>query len=434
MMLKLPTPLGNEFLKNISVIVSGTAIAQFIAIASSPILTRQYEVEAFGVLGIFMALVGMGTTLSTGRYSMAVLLPKDEIDSVNLLVLACFLSVCTAALGLLALTFDAEIGVLLGAPALTPYLTFVPLMIVLNGWHETLDYWMVRNKRFRLVSLAIIAGAVIGNGWRVGVGFTSPSTIALLLGAVFLSLVQMLVLFISAFNNLWAGINLYATRARIKTLAREYRQFPFYRAPKDFLNSLSQNLPSLLLAIFFNPSQVGLFLLADRILRVPSALLGQAVRKVFFQKATETYRADGSLLKPVLRVTLGLAVVGVIPFFFVGVYGPELFGLVFGTAWTHAGEYGRWMAVWMFFGFINVPSVVTISILRMEMFFLKFELVNIIGGVVALMAGALIFQDDLYAIILFSLHGALLNIFLMLYVLWVLTLGGTHRATPNWSD
>jgi hypothetical protein len=90
--------------------------------------------------------------------------------------------------------------------------------------------------------------------------------------------------------------------------------------------------------------------------------------------------------------------------------------MVFGREGEFTGEYGRWLSIWLFFMFINVPSVTIIPILQLEKFFFAFELISMSSRLLFLLIGALIFQSDLYAIMLYSITAMLSNIFLIFYV------------------
>ena len=65
--------------------MTGTTIAQAIPIAISPILTRIYTPEDFGVFALYMAIAAIISVVSTGRYEMAIMLPKRNED-VNAIV------------------------------------------------------------------------------------------------------------------------------------------------------------------------------------------------------------------------------------------------------------------------------------------------------------------------------------------------------------
>ena len=178
-------------------------------------------------------------------------------------------------------------------------------------------------------------------------------------------------------------------RISLKKLAMQYYDFPLYRAPQVFLNAISQSLPVLMLASFFGPESAGFYAICKTVLGVPSLLIGQAVGDVFYPRITEASHQGEDLSQLILKATIALAAVGLLPFAIVVAFGPQLFSFVFGGEWLRAGEYARWLALWMFFGFLNRPSVAAIATLSIQGFFLVFELVSIGVRIVALAIGFL---------------------------------------------
>ncbi len=77
----------SEFSKNVLTLMTGTTIAQAIPIAISPILTRIYTPEDFGVLAIFMAITAITGSISNAKYEQAIVLPKKEGEAINILFL-----------------------------------------------------------------------------------------------------------------------------------------------------------------------------------------------------------------------------------------------------------------------------------------------------------------------------------------------------------
>lgn len=68
----------SEFNKNIFTLLSGTIIAQAIPIAISPILTRIYTPDDFGVFALFLAISSVFGSISTAKYELAIALPKKR--------------------------------------------------------------------------------------------------------------------------------------------------------------------------------------------------------------------------------------------------------------------------------------------------------------------------------------------------------------------
>ncbi|RTZ49712.1 hypothetical protein EJ377_05215 [Chryseobacterium arthrosphaerae] len=73
---------GSEFIKNVAVVMTGTAVSQLIAIAVTPILTRNYTPEDFGYYTTFIAIYTVLCSFATGKYERVILLSKNENDIV----------------------------------------------------------------------------------------------------------------------------------------------------------------------------------------------------------------------------------------------------------------------------------------------------------------------------------------------------------------
>jgi len=82
-----------EFSKNVLTLITGTAIAQVIPIAISPILTRIYTPEEFGIYAIFVSIILIFSVISNGRYELAVVLPEKDEDAINVFALGLIINV-----------------------------------------------------------------------------------------------------------------------------------------------------------------------------------------------------------------------------------------------------------------------------------------------------------------------------------------------------
>ena len=130
--------------------MTGTAIAQAIPIALSPILTRLYRPEDFGVLALYMAICGVISTVATARYELAIMLPEDEESAINIVALSIVVAVITSILTLTVVTlFNAPITRLLGNTEISRWLYFIPLSILLTGVYQSLNYWANRKNQYR---------------------------------------------------------------------------------------------------------------------------------------------------------------------------------------------------------------------------------------------------------------------------------------------
>jgi hypothetical protein len=81
--------MKSDFLRSVTVLTSGTVIAQAIGYAITPILTQFfYTPEDFGEFGIFMRIVALLTAIGTARYELTLPLPKRDQHAFQLFLLS----------------------------------------------------------------------------------------------------------------------------------------------------------------------------------------------------------------------------------------------------------------------------------------------------------------------------------------------------------
>ncbi|SDS43313.1 Membrane protein involved in the export of O-antigen and teichoic acid [Halopseudomonas litoralis] len=414
MLQRIRTLSRSRFLRNVAIVASGAAGAQAISLAFTPVITRLYGPEAFGLFGTFTATLAVLTPLAALSYPIAMVLPDKHADAVGLARLSMLLSVVMALLiAALLVLFGAEVTQALGLEAIQAYLWLLPIALVLIVLMQVCQQWVIRTKQFQVTARAAVLQALILNGAKVTAGWFYPAGGSLVMLATLGSGLHALLI--------WTGISrgslpLTAGRdeaADLKTLARRYRDFPLYRAPQIVINAASQALPVLMLASLFGPAAAGLYSLGRLVMAMPSSLIGQAVFDVFYPRITEAARHRENLFTLLLKASLALAAAGVLPFGLVVLFGPWLFGLVFGAEWLTAGTYAQWLALWLFFAFVNRPSVAAIATLGKQGFFLVYEIVSLGLRAAALYVGFKLFNDDQIAVALFSAVGAGLNLYLI---------------------
>ena len=77
----------SEFSRDVLTLMTGSTIAQAIPIAITPILTRLYMPEDFGVLALFVAVTAILGSIANGCYEFAIMLPEQDEDSINIAAL-----------------------------------------------------------------------------------------------------------------------------------------------------------------------------------------------------------------------------------------------------------------------------------------------------------------------------------------------------------
>src|SRR5699024_599737 len=80
-------------------------------------------------------------------------------------------------------------------------------------------------------------------------------------------------------------------------LAKEYYDFPMYRAPETFLSTISQGLPVLMLTAFFGSAAAGFYTIGRTVLYMPSRLIGKSVEDVFYPRVSEAAKNKENVTK-----------------------------------------------------------------------------------------------------------------------------------------
>ena len=415
------------FLKPVLTLVGGTAAAQALVFFARPVLTRLYTPEAFGVLTVFVTLVGLLRTVATGRYEDAVLLPERDEDAAALLALASGLAACTAAGLALLLPWRGGVAALMGEPAAAAALLLLPPTVLLGVTGLALEVWHTRFGHFRLLSTARLAqsGAAVavqlGGGVLAAFGIWAADGLALVAGAAL------------GFGVLFGVLGTATARqmrrlgpfgwADVRRLAARYGRFPRFTAPAALLNTLGSRAPVLLLAALFGSGPVGQFGVAFGALALPLGVLTGAVGQVYGRDGAEAVRT-GRLGPLALRVTRGLLAVVVYPALAVAVTGPVLFAVVFGEAWAEAGRYAQAVAAWAALAAVAVPLTRTFDLAERQRADLAFSV--FMGAVLAaVLVGAGQRLDALGTVWAAGSAGAALR---ALHVGWILRIAGAPLA------
>lgn len=404
-----------SFRANMFIRMSGTAVAQLIILAVSPLLTRLFTPEAFGALGVFMSLTFIATTLVTLRYDQALMLPKKAEDAAALFW-AALLSVglVSACMLLASAVFFRLAPELLRVRDVSGWVILVPFSIFLQGLHATLTSWSVRRKKFARASVSQVVRAGSMSGVQLGAGIWRAGSQGLVGGMVAGDALAALSAGWLIGRADWKFLQGSLAWRSIRGVARQYRDFPLFSGACAFLYSLSKHVPVFLLAALFGPAVAGFYAVAVRVLQAPMNFILTSLRQVLFQKASEVFNQNGDTYALFRRSTAGLLGIAVLPALLLLAFGPRLFSFALGGQWRVAGEYARWMTPWLVLGFASVPGQLFIQIYRKQGKLLVQNVAYVLFMIAAILAGGWR-HDALLAVALSSLIGMLYNAGLIIW-------------------
>jgi len=345
-----------EFTRNVLTLMTGTAIAQAIPIAISPILTRIYTPEDFGVFALYLAVVSVFNVIATGRYELAIMLPEEDGDAANIVLLSILIAVVVSFFSLIVVFFfNNEISIFLGNPEISGWLYFVPISIFFSGVYQSLKYWNNRNRQYRRMGKSNVLQTSSASITQVGLGLLLFRVGGLITGNLL---------------GLFSGICLLAKPTRdsffkkkyklqieaVITNARQYKKFPLYSSFGALLNSAASQIPVFIISKFFGAASTGFYSMAFKILNKPLTLISGAISKVLFQRVSILHHNNPELLRPfILKIFIILTTV-VVPFVVVFfLYGTQIFAWLFGSNWAVAGNYASILSIAVAVRFVVSP-------------------------------------------------------------------------------
>ncbi len=397
-----------EFFKNVATLISGTTLAQAFSVLIYIVLSRIYTDEDFGIFGLYMNILNITIIFSTAKYELAILLPKSDRESVNLLGLSGLVSTGVSLLLLITvLLFNKQICGLLGSEEISPWLYYIPLSTLLVGLFQSFRNYSNREKRYKLIAGANIVQSLGNSLLKVIIGLVIIGAAGLIFGVVFGQVVGFLIFFavhIKVNSHKWSWLSL----AEMKRLAKEYSLFPRYNMWQGLVNNLSGALPVFIFSAYFSLAIAGIYTFGYMLIYRPVNLVAGAFYQVLYQRFSEKLNHGQSFLSE-LKLFLRQGILWLlIPFVIFGIFAPDIFGFIFEKA--EAGRYAQLMLPWIFMVSLTMPLSFIPDLYRQQRKAMLIDSVRLVGRVAAMAVG--VAMDSVYlGLALYSGVSALMTLY-----------------------
>lgn len=372
-----------EFNRNVLTLVTGTGLAQVIPLAVTPILARIYSPEQFGVFALVIAVASSLSVIASGRYELAIMLPRKDVDAANLAVMSMILNFFVSCLLLVTVwLFHEPILQALGNRSISPWLYCVPAAVLLNGIYLNLNYWSNRKKLYFLMANRRVVQSGGTAAAQLGLGLLEAGAGGLVVGNISgqaLAVGMMAKMVHRQSPQLWRSID----RRKMWALAKRYKNCVKYLVPAHTLSAVSTQFPAIFINATFGLAASGLYMLAERVVGSPLSLVSGSIADVFRQQISQCYLAGKNCRREFLSTLKKLIVIATPPFVILVLFAPTLFATLFGEKWRASGEYAQLMCPMFFLRFISNPLSAVAIIAQKNGYELLWQ-----GGVLLLLAVA----------------------------------------------
>lgn len=343
----------SEFVRNTLAMMTGTTIAQAIPIALTPILTRIYTPEDFGIFALYMSIATLVAVCSTGRYELAIMLPEKDTEAINIVVLSIVISFAVSLFSLILIVlFNNEFTTVLGNEDIKDWLYFIPITTLITGLYQSLNYWSNRKKKYKRLAINRVVKTSTTVSVKLGMGLNGLTSQGLIFGSIFGDVVATYILG----RSIWKEDKFMFLKSQRKTmldLMKKYKKLPIFNLPNALIDGIKSTGIRLLLAKYFSNSILGQYALAWNMLQLPMSIIGSSLSQVLFQKLSTV--EPGKMTPMITKFILKAVLIPIVPFAVLYFCSESLFGFIFGKEWVVAGKISALLIPWVFMNFITSP-------------------------------------------------------------------------------
>ena len=391
--------MRKNFVKNILVLAGGTASAQLINIICLPLLTRLYTPSEFGVFAIFNAINAIVAVFCTWKYENAIIAVETELRAKLSAILVIVLSGITAtALLILAVTTITVFNIQWGdIYSLTIASYFA---VIIGAWYQAYYFWNNRQLSYSCMSKARLLGALTMVGFATSYGYFVGGVNGLLYGTVLGLCVNLY--YLHRNGNALINLKRLPSLKKLVVVAINLKRFPKFLVVSSMLDRTSAQMHLMLFGKFYDTAVSGALGLHNRIISLPTSIIGNAVGDVFKRQASESLRETGQCRRLFFKAALSLFVIASPVAIILMLFAPQIFVFVFGEQWQQAGEISQILSINFWIAFVVSPlsNLIYLEENQKYDFFLQ---VLLFGMLASSMGYAVVYLDMVMAVWAFSI-------------------------------
>jgi lipopolysaccharide exporter len=324
----------------------GTTGAQVISIAVSPVLARLYEPSHFGVLATFMSVASIVGVFSTLRTERKIISEKDDSKAISFffasIKVALFVSVISTLFVFVFIKFEFIV--------LKP--TFLPLIFVFAFYYGVLqsaNLYASRMSRFSLIVKSSFVRSLTVALFQIGLFFVLPGAWGIVLGTLIGLVLATFYLTVKVGDGVRTASWLSASKLAMDTVG--YKKNAVYGGVQALSSTLSNNVPMILISTLGGYEQAGLYMMAERLVRIPINLITNNLRNVIAARIKAKRNTAHSFI---LRFSAILMLSGVTVIAAVFYLSDWFFVVFLGKNWMLSSDITKIMFIWVVFNWTSL--------------------------------------------------------------------------------
>lgn len=323
------------FVKDTAWLTAGTAIAQFLPLAISPILTRLYSENDFALFGLYFGFVGFLSVIANLKYEQCILLPKEDAEAKNIAQNSIKISLVVSIIIFIVVLFGrSEIAAALSNNDLKNLLFLVPPAVAFVGIYQVFNFWLIRQKDFKASAYNRIVQKVGESFINLIVALVGLKG-GLLMGDIAGRGGVSVFAAYQSVKNKWKSV---IALPGIEPL-KKYKEFALYGTIPSMLNAATLHIPLFIVSHAYTEQITGQFNLTRMLLASPLSIVSINVGQVLIQRLTQARQKHESSMPLVMKIAGILGIISFAAALFLVLFSTRLFPFLFGAKWEMAGVF-----------------------------------------------------------------------------------------------
>lgn len=408
---------SSTLVKNTLKLSASNVALMFLPLIVTPILSRLYTPEEYGVWGVFSGVLFILNSFIFLSYENTIVKSNNDDEIPSLLILCLGVSIMISLLSsvlfwtgkILSISFFLKYpNVLYLFFSLTSSACFTLLICLSN-----------RYKKYGAMSIANTTNGFLQAVIRILWGIFPLIGLGLIIGNILAHILASLLLFILIVPILkkipWNLVSI----NKIKKGAFTYKKFPLYDAPARLLEFTVGNIVIIILSFYYGEKEIGCFSMVMQFILLPITVIGSAMGNVFYRELSEQSKNQDNIkiiTKKANKISFYLSI---LPLLFLVLGGDKILVLFLGDKWTSAGVMSLCLAIYSVPVIISEPLLPIFRALDRQEVRFSFNIINLAISIGALIISSRLFDNIYlslciysicYAIVRFFIYGKILNI------------------------
>lgn len=398
---------ASSFIKNTLKLSSSSVILMLLPLVVTPILSRLYTPEDYGLWGIFSSTLYIINAFVCLSYEYTIVKSDDEGEIGGLLTLCAIVS--GVMISLIGIVFIIGRLLSIGYFVEFPSIAWLIATLVISFFNSMGICLTNRLNKYGALSISNILNGFLQASIRIYLGFFPIISYGLIVGNalshLLASIFLLYVLYRYLSNINWKDISF----KHILSLSKKYSKFPIYDAPARFLEFTVGNIVVIILSFYFGRGDVGCFSMVLQFILLPITVVGSAMGSVYYRELSENCKSIESIQSVTRKVAKLTFYLSIVPMIFLTFGGDKLLVLFLGEKWIYAGRMALIMSIYSFPVILTEPLLPAFRVLDCQKIRFKYNLINLFVSVGSLVVASLLFHDVFYSLLVYSLTYAIIR-------------------------